>query len=88
MQRVYNESRREEGSIMGCGSHHMHGHRQRSQSYGGEQPRDSWSEILKQRLVRGEITTEEYRRMAEVLRGDSQSGPLGDEMDDLGPVQL
>ncbi|MHB1681871.1 MAG: SHOCT domain-containing protein [Bacilli bacterium] len=73
---------------MGCGSHHMHGHSRRSQPYGVEQPRDSWRKILKERLARGEITTEEYRRMIQVLRGDSPSGSLGDGTDDLGPVQL
>ncbi len=73
---------------MGCGSHHMHSHSRQSQPYSVEQPRDSWREILKERLARGEITTEEYRRMVQVLRGDSPPGSLGDEMDDLGPVQL
>ena len=36
-----------------------------------EAPRDSAEEILRERFARGEITTEEFQRSIEILRGEN-----------------
>jgi len=43
---------------------------------GGQQPGDA-HRILDERLARGEIDAEEYRRLREVLDGDADRSPAG-----------
>jgi hypothetical protein len=47
-----------------------------------EAPRDSAEEILRERFARGEITTEEFQRSIEILRGVTTREAPGDTRED------
>ncbi|WP_258110515.1 SHOCT domain-containing protein [Alicyclobacillus sp. SP_1] len=79
---------------MGCGSHHSHSddhHRRipsRDVDRQGLERGESWRQILKQRLASGEISTDEYRKMLQVLQGEPMIDRKEWEADEFGPVQL
>lgn len=53
--------------------------RRRSGGSGEASRRDPAVEILRERLARGEITTEEYLRSLQILRGGTSPGPSNTE---------